>query len=1261
MPSTVGPFGESGFFESPVEVDGDLYSAWARVLPAPTRGTRPGNAICSATVAAVESAGGNLWNITLARTAYQTSVTVSLGIGNVFEREYTVHCGGGCCATAEYERVLSHLNSRATRGGDSDRVTGGGAVMRVTQGARVRYHLVTAAQAFAVADGVAWHGGASQAGPDYVNVELYDLGTEPEGQTGFRFEPGTVGLWVDQEVSWANSGAETEGVMTRKLFTGPPSPATPITDNPEWWPSDATLGDLEYWWDPHKGDVKIGTGFLSGGRDSLQFSAFVSGAYVYRSVPTYAAIVVESDDVTGYGDTEDSLAGAEMEAQSGAFDFVFWIASGPASLGWRVASSPGSVMIEFSWDENADIVSSSKRETEDGSRETLTTDTVSRSFPFQARLVWDGTTFYGYTRQAEGDGWTPVWTSGETLAGLDAEESGAVGIRGPATLYTGDVPMSGVRFYSPVVDADDEPVPDRDYYLSLMDGTAVMGRQVFSFAAPTTLDFDMAKDQPEAIATVVNLTSGATMAQTVSSTPNRNQYKLVSGSPYNLLRFNSLQNGDKIRVTYAAGTTPSGTGKPPRVFDQVNAATQSEVDPEQSTTDPEENCLNKLDRVTVYEEAASDLVLAAGETVTFFPWFAFDPRTPPTLYLDTKGSNLGADSSGSFLWGEGASWSDSSKSLLITWTVTEDEDGIEHAELTGVEKRPTTSGALEAVTPFTGATYLLPFQFRITRVGSDLRIYHRQESPDAWVASTAAVTLSALVGLLRTSQPDMPAVDDTTTAAGDFDITTTIGSGAGSWKKLTTDNYLARWAEGLVLLRKDFVDSLGVQELCLLAVGYRGRAGGGFDAEIANEFAAALSACDQLWCSGGTASGTGREMSGYMGDMTVGYTGWSCHVSGGWVPTGVSWGEWGFNIRNANDGLAAEGASWPVWYSFEDRIYYWDLARRSTITSPGTATWCPSEPTNYKDSQDLWVAEEAFIDVTPFHPRTASVQPWWTRENYRVEGLSVVSDPAPAMDNFFGGTCGLASSLAPLSIAAQFSLSAVPFPPSEIVSRLPTGATILEAKIEARFQGFRTRTWEGSFFVNPDLTYGWDYSEQGELISRYRSDPEESFTILLYPDPATSGEVTFTLFGRRRDTTSITAYTGDRLEYPSDTYLAIGGGVTTGTLTDGEWGTVDVTGMMQALYADLDSGRTSYFLCPSKGGVSAESDVADFAALLRGSFPSHAEVLLQDLPDYGYSMTCSGSFSWYSSLELRLVLLRYQVGTQEFILPLLPPPAMPAA
>jgi hypothetical protein len=1317
--------------------------------------------------------GANLWKLTFARGIQVSSFTVVVSQGNSYEREYDCYCGGNVCATAEHERVLSAFNDRASRGGDmADRVIPG-MVMEVTQGDRVRRFLVVEAVAFGTApDRVDWAGGDPQDGPDYAAVDLYDLSTDPLGAKSLRFSPAVGGLWYDQKLYRENTGTGAFESMTLAAWIPPGKTEV----DPDYWPAAGGLDADEFWWDPRTGDFKLSSSFTVDGWDVAQARWFISGDVRYEEVESYASVVVESPDATGYGSTADSLAGAAVREVVAPFDISFTVESGPASLSWRNVSSPDSVMIEFSWNSLGEVVSSSKRETVGGARATLTTNTVSRTFPFQVRLTWEGTTFHAYTRQLEADEWTPIWTSGEVLAGLDEEEDGIVGIFSGGSLYgasiallpgetlttqssgsfsdtrviasgegaimfregadeanesawschlswdvTGKVDLAleydsgihilalvgatltfpfevgidrdsggiftlkyrqdlhggfttaasvsgpttsghsgaftreakgGVRFYQPLLQHDGFGSPARDYYLCRMDCAATLGVQKFSTALNPEMTWDIEKVKAEAITKVRNLSCVTDMAQ-ASEPLTRGQYALVSSSPNNLIRFGAENNGDQIQVTYAAGSTPSGTGRPPRTFLQANFATADPENPEQSTTALNQNIGNWHDHVVVYEEATGDLILAPGEEVSFCLFMESDPRIPPDLYVDVRAASLEADSSGSVTWSEGSSWLDTARMMTMAWNNA--------GHITGVQKRENPGGAVEDVTPLTSATYVFPFQVRCMRSGTSVRFWHRQTSGDAWVAAAPAVVLSSAAGLLRATQADTLPVEDVA-ATGDFDLTVDVTQASSSWKLVQPSDYLARYVEGIRLLKKTFIDSLGSRPFCFASVGKRGRAGGGFDANIPDEARQAVEGFDNLWTVVPRGGGAGRSMSGRMGPMQVGYTGWTCSLAyNQWIPTGAAWGTNGQDIRLACLALDAYSKTWPVWYSYGGATLYWDFAKRSWITAI-VEEYCPSEPTNPHYDIDYTVAGEASMDIRPFDHMVASgLHWWWYRENFRLEGLEVVSDLAPYPQNYFGGTPG--SVCSNMSVAeSQFALTSIPFGIEGVLKRLPAGAVITSAKILAKFEGLRCKTWAGTVSLEPDGHYQYTYSEMGVLVSQYDSEGGISYLNPYYPDAARSADVTFLLYGKRKNTKSITAYDGSRIPLPSDTYATVGGGITTTAMQEGKWAILDVTVMLNALLAKRDSELSEFFLFPSVGSFSPDDDAADMSGILKSNFPRTTATLLTE-PDgtYGFSATGSGTFVWFESLEFGEMQVQYRLGSlgeDEWTLPSIPPPAM---
>jgi hypothetical protein len=228
---------------------------------------------------------------------------------------------------------------------------------------------------------------------------------------------------------------------------------------------------------------------------------------------------------------------------------------------------------------------------------------------------------------------------------------------------------------------------------------------------------------------------------------------------------------------------------------------------------------------------------------------------------------------------------------------------------------------------------------------------------------------------------------------------------------------------------------------------------------------------------------------------------------------------------------------------------------------------------------------------------------------------------------------------------------------------------IVEAILQAKFSGYRSVSWSSIYNIDPYYStpgdYFWSYTEGGHLIASASkvSGVESSYFDPILPSPNTTGSVGFQLVGRRKRSTNVTLVDGSVALEDSSEYVGLGTSVQTSPVADGQWCMVIITNTIQALLDNRDSDMGEFFLWPANGSTEIGGGHGDLTDYLGTMMPAHTCAFSDGAPDNsgGFASTASGTFHWYSGLELGKLLIRFRVGDvlDKVVLPLIQPRMLP--
>jgi hypothetical protein len=619
-------------FSAPQSVNGVACGAVALFNPSITYRQTISADIGTWEILSVTAVGGGLFDIRVVPGIQYSDVDMGTA-GQRFNMVYGWKGGGNCCRTSEDMRGISHANPRALGGPDAaDRLQVGDGFVLVQGAKEFPAQKVTLADSHHYAPvSTDWRPTDTTGAIAYASPATESFTFDASGDGGRVYiELDADPLWQTPVLIADDSGVLTE--LSRKVFEYTDGIET--VEDPNYYPPDATFSTLtaEYWIDPVTYAVRIGEGTVLYG-DTLYLDYWVRAIGPITS--TAGKPVVIEDAGSGYGGTSDSI-GIALYGTATDFDVsldIEHVETGGA-LEWRPSVLAGGKVVALKFSATG-ITAEVYRATNGGSVAAFDATAITLSLPFQVRMTKVDDAFDVYARQNSGASWT--WCGTTALAGVETDTDGvlSVGTWG-----------GGVRFTDATA---------REWQRVTFSGDTDSRISVLRRATSAEAGFVLiAKAAPEAITEVFNITADVTM--TNSTTAARNNYRVVGDS----LLFYMSTTGDRVRVTHAApASPPAGTGRPPRTFNQLNAATLDPDDPElaTSTTDPAENHLNWDDRIRILWEGPGDFPGVAGDTFKGVRFGVFDPSNPPDMdYSIDGGANWSALTSGDYvaLWWQGA-------------------------------------------------------------------------------------------------------------------------------------------------------------------------------------------------------------------------------------------------------------------------------------------------------------------------------------------------------------------------------------------------------------------------------------------------------------------------------------------------------------------------------------------------------------------------------------------------------------------------------
>jgi hypothetical protein len=450
--------------------------------------------------------------------------------------------------------------------------------------------------------------------------------------------------------------------------------------------------------------------------------------------------------------------------------------------------------------------------------------------------------------------------------------------------------------------------------------------------------------------------------------------------------------------------------------------------------------------------------------------------------------------------------------------------------------------------------------------------------------------------------------------------------GAGDWSTVTSGNYLAAWPEGLVLLKKSYVDGLDDAEAhCWRVSGEMYAQDNEFSERMWNDHWAALNAYDDLFVRTNLDGGVPYAVAGAGSGSGVGPSSVILNDDGeveefGGLSRGLSKGFW----AALNQKLIDAGASLPNWRFLPGdfgRAYY----SQPTGDVSGFTNAALTDPEKLEMTS---VLESAFYPGGFGGPNY-----------FGQNGPTITLDrPAPG-----------------------WNFRARPINVTQLLAALPSRAIIQQAWLEAKFDGMTVDTWSSTIQQDlrryPNVVYADGLVDvvaelNGAIVTSFRRVGTSVIRdISNAPQPATaSGSVSFAAVGRRYRSGSVLVPEGNEgngrwVNVDASTWQAFGGGGvnTGGAVNSGEWTRVDVTDMVEGMQAQRDSLFAEFYLWPTVGGVSPDIDAsggASYADSLVGS-DSFSVSTLSDR--FRVTRTMSGQMVEMSGFSVRNLVVQFRM------------------
>lgn len=487
-------------------------------------------------------------------------------------------------------------------------------------------------------------------------------------------------------------------------------------------------------------------------------------------------------------------------------------------------------------------------------------------------------------------------------------------------------------------------------------------------------------------------------------------------------------------------------------------------------------------------------------------------------------------------------------------------------------------------------------------------------------------------------------------------------SSGHDWELLDPANYLARWTEGRILIKKSWVDGLGLsatQRLCFRVSGslFQQR---GSNAENYNYLARALDAMDGAYIPL-SLSGAASAVSGTAEGHDIVTATFECDGANAYTAT-LMIGAKREHFFDISDLMDAQSGSWPFWHAGDDGSIMW----RSYVGEDPTPFLSATYDVNHSCGSSSWNSKD--VGTTA---REVRVFP------FQADG---------GADNHVGAAVGADAYATLIHGGSGFSFQGITFNPAstEFVRNCPSGTVCVHAYMRVKFAGLQHNSWALQQYqigpVGGATSSQWSsYQWNGVQVARYETagatvieDTDDSGTV---PQYLTTGSIGFHLMGKRANTeriycplTASSAPGGYGLykDEPAGTWQSFGSGlVVGGTGVADEYVLIDITNAINAMLAARDTVYSEFQLWPSVAGVNPGSTAGDMAGLAASLVPDQSVSMTITHPggsrtaEINYS--ASGSDIRWDSIEIDSAMACFRFPssvTDNWTMPVAQPPVI---
>jgi hypothetical protein len=522
-----------------------------------------------------------------------------------------------------------------------------------------------------------------------------------------------------------------------------------------------------------------------------------------------------------------------------------------------------------------------------------------------------------------------------------------------------------------------------------------------------------------------------------------------------------------------------------------------------------------------------------------------------------------------------------------------------------------------------------------------------------------------------------------------------LRNGESDWVAMDENDFLARPAEGVFIIRKSWIDSLPIDSKpCFRLIGTFITHHANLDSRTINELVSSLEAMENNLFTIDGVSGVGNGIAGWMAARTMNITQYACGSGCLGIATGLEMG----TLRNW----------WGPWSTV---LEFGELSLPQPWTDPSTGKpgTCIIDQSgmnaeSYSNNDNSQVYAHCPTPESPCGPAyingdksTTSmpviIWPWIEGINYAPPSIYTAN-----VDNYFGTDIEtnfvLMGDLAPT--ATYFKFSGIGFELPRKLKRAINGTQVVEAYVEVLFNGVQRRNWQirrrgrvgridgmmsdGSYYHLEAWINGTKVVEtKGSNVlggpMSYVFPPED-----LHLLTETTSNISFDLIGRRRNSKRVffeMNYESQRriippedfdpdywrevftLPVPESKFRSFASGIAgSSQIRSGRWSLVDCRLALQAAISAKSSEYVDFQLFPVNGSSMLNASTDTLKNYTMGLAPSiNLETEIVDTDWFSYDLDMSGQFTSFSNVQVGNIMMKIRFpngALEDFKIPHLP-------